>query len=411
MSWVSVGGPEDQEVPSDPRYHKKSGSMSAKIGNLRSALRKRRESRGSATSSITSPPTSPKILSIAGFSRRGSESSTSPSHTSVARSFARGFGSGQGEHVKHQASISSLAPSVPEASANSMLLQHQLSADPNQVSLLPRADPSDPRIHSSKLSPFPGIAQLEQRKQDGDMPKLIHQASDSVVPSQRAVTGSGDPTSSLGLPQTAADRRASVDSVGKRTWLAKAFGQQSSPRSSASNSRKNSVAEISDIVRTGRKPSVDGLASFGNPYTEADPFAAPPPPLVNKPRHRSVSPSVSIVHEVSEEGSRLTRFTNGTHRFGNDSPLVEEDEQANDAHVHGEMNGYDKTDTAHQEILPQKSMDVLNRMDDLLALAPDDPARPDILDDPPRKLILATQTLQVVNVNVSNECMFQVFSS
>jgi hypothetical protein len=90
---------------------------------------------------------------------------------------------------------------------------------------------------------------------------------------------------------------------------------------------------------------------------------------------------VSVVPEVSEEGSRLTRFT--THREINASPLHEEVE---------------KEPTPR---LPPKSMNVLQRMNDLLALSPDDPARPDILDDPPRKLLLATQVLQIVNVHVS----------
>lgn len=51
--------------------------------------------------------------------------------------------------------------------------------------------------------------------------------------------------------------------------------------------------------------------------------------------------------------------------------------------------------------MSQKSRDVLKRVDDLLAMGPDDPARPEILDDPPRKLLSSTQVLQVVNTHVS----------
>jgi hypothetical protein len=54
-----------------------------------------------------------------------------------------------------------------------------------------------------------------------------------------------------------------------------------------------------------------------------------------------------------------------------------------------------------REGLPEKSKAILSRMDHLLSMGPDNPARPDILDDPPRKLLLATQVLQVVNVHVS----------
>ena len=356
MSWEEVGGPADQEVPMDAQYHKKSGSMSAKIGrNIRSAMRKRSQSRSSITDS--SPPTSPRTFTsaIQSFSRRGSQSSASPSMASVSKFTDR--------PVRHQASISSLSPSMSgqlESSPNSLLLQHQLSTEPSPVGYVPRAELSDPRIHSSKLSPFPGMANLGTV--NGGPPKLLHQTSDSVVPSQQRVSPAAqNPESIYSLPlpvanagSNAESKRGSDDSTGKRSWLAKAFGH-SSPRSSGSTSRKSSVAEVTGMNQ------------------DSDPFAAPPLPSVS--RHRSASPTCSVVHEVSEEGSRLTRFTNRVEA----SPLIEEDEA---------------------EPLPEKSVDVLNRMDDLLALSADDPARPDMLDDPPRKMVLATQILQVVNVHV-----------
>ena len=278
-----------------------------------------------------------------------------------------------------------------------MLLQYQLSADPSPMAWLPRADINDPRIHSSKLSPFPGIANLERKAADKaplDHPPLLHPFSDSVVPTLQRVTPVNDSIYALPLPVSSPveSRRASDDSASKRSWLAKALGQQTSPRSSGSASqsprsvsRKGSNPDIAfDSGHIGRKPSVDGHPHFTQLPTEMDPFASPPLPLSKPTRHRSVSPAVSTVPELNEEGSRLTRFTVATQRHDNASPLIEEEES--------EVNG---------DPLPQKSMGVLHRMDHLLALAPNDPARPDILDDPPRKLLLATQVLQVVNVHVS----------
>lgn len=286
-------------------------------------------------------------------------------------------------------SLSPSLPSQPESSANSILLQHQLSGEQSPVGWLPRADLKDPRIHSSKLSPFPGIANLDRKGEVTplspplDMPKLVHQVSDSVVPSQQHTSGeytAPESIYSLPLPTTTVEsRRASDDSVGKRNWLAKAFGQQTSPRSSGGlTSRSNSGNDLASVVtsKVTRKVSIDS----GMP--EADPFAGPIAP-VNKPsRHRSASPSVSIVPELSEEGSRLTRFTAHT-RMDNASPAIPEEAQE------------------EKQALPPKSREILSRMDDLLGMGPDDPARPDILDDPPRKLLLATQVLQVVNVHVS----------
>ncbi|KAK4686095.1 hypothetical protein P7C73_g4037, partial [Tremellales sp. Uapishka_1] len=367
MSWQEVGGLSDMEVPTDTGYHQKSDSVVSKIRNK---MRKRSQSKSSMTSS--SPPTSPRqpagdtLAAVAsGISRRASQASTSLSAT-----------------ARHQPSISSLAHSSQtghESSANSILLQHQLeNQGTSSTSFLPRAELSDPRIHSSKLSPFPGISQLEAKRK-GETPKLIHQSSDSVIPS-KSVQESGD-IYALPIQPPHESRRSSGDSVGKRSWLSKALGQPS-PRSSGSVSRKSSNPDIEER-RGGRKPSVD----VHSPLLESDPFALAAPNS-QPPRHRSASPSVSVVPELSEEGSRLTRFT-GARGISPNAVLDEVKETTT---------------------LPPRSMQVLNRMDDVLALGPDDPSRPEILDDPPRKLLLATQVLQVVNVHTVKDRYLFLFN-
>jgi hypothetical protein len=141
-------------------------------------------------------------------------------------------------------------------------------------------------------------------------------------------------------------------------------------------SRQGSSSEVASLHARNASAEVSA--------PDHDPFAGPPP--AGKPsRHRSASPSVSVVPEMSEEGSRLTRFTAHTQRLDNPASPAGEDEPARGA----------------APSLPDKSKEILRRMDDLLELGPDDPARPDILDDPPRKLLLSTQILQVVNAHVS----------
>ncbi|WVW84590.1 hypothetical protein I302_106624 [Kwoniella bestiolae CBS 10118] len=382
MSWEEVGGREDQEirVPTDKTYHQKSGSFSAKLkGSVRSAMKKRSQSRTSITSSTTSPPASPMNLQPATFSRRESESSTTPSYSK--------------EHSpRHQPSVSSLSPSIAPDPQAALLLQHQLSNDPSQVSFLPRANLNDPRIMSAKLSPFPGIAQLERKNTDGSVtlgepPKLIHQVSDSAVPSQQRATPPVVQESIYALPLPTThpdDKRASADSATRRNWLSKAFGHSTSPRSSGSVSRKSSSPDVAGEARTlGQGAQIIS--------SDVDPFAPPPPPQQNlgvKPsRHRSASPSVSVVPEVSEEGSRFTRFI--SMRGENNKPALLEHKE---------------------EELEQRSKDVLTRMDAVLALGPDDPARPEILDDPPRKLLLSTQILQVVNTHTVKDRYLFLFN-
>ena len=412
MSWEEVGGPEDQAVPIDTRYHKKSGSMSAKIGrNIRTAMRKRSQSRSSVSSIGEHAPTSPNSITAAiqNFSRRGSETSLSPSQASAARSLIRGSPHLQGDNVKHQPSVSSLSPSLPsqpESSANSILLQHQLSAEASPVGWLPRAELNDPRIHSSKLSPFPGMATLE-RKVPGEVmglveaPRLVQQLSDSALPTQQRVANPqvSDSIYSLPLPiaSPTESRRSSVDSLGKRNWLAKALGQATSPRSSSGTMRRDGSID-GNLSLHSRKPSLPIVSHADD--VDPDPFAGPLSPSASlrqvSSRQRPTSPSVSIVHEGSEEGSRLTRFTAHTSRMENTpSPIVEEDR------VTMGVASVVQVPQSKNE-LPEKSKVILERMNQLMGMGPDDPARPDILDDPPRKLLLATQILQVVNVHVSD---------
>lgn len=421
MSWEEVGGLQDLEVPADAQYGKKSGSISAKLGrSVKDAMKKRSQSGASVSSLVAgSPPTSPRQGLNDGhggivrrWSRRGSETSGTPSTRRTSKDTT---GNAPADPVKHQPSVSSLSPSLPSqrdsanSHANSALLQHQLSQEPNGLTYVKRAELSDPRVFDSKLSPFPGaIVRSGSAPGIVEAPKMLHQASDSVVPSQQRVLPSavGADIYALPLPQNPDVRRGSDDSVSKRNWLAKAFNNAATPRSSGSTapgSRKGSLAEgrVSPTKHT-RKPSADRLGQTVV-FSDPDPFADLPPPHTRpapqQHQIRSTSPAVSVVPELSEEGSRFTRFTNTT-RMENASPLPEQDE----AHL-----------TAGDGLvpdvgLPRKSVDVLNRMDDLLALTPDNPARPDMLDDPPRKLLAATQILQVVNINTAKDRFLFLFN-
>ena len=398
MSWEELGGSEDRAVPSDALYHKKSGSMSAKFGRkIGTAMRKRRESRSSAASSLAGEPLSPNSLSVAiqNFGRRGSESSLSPGSAGALRSMMgeTPTTTNPTDHVRHQPSISSLSPSLSQAdSAHNSLLQHQLAENPSQVSFLPRAKIDDPRINS-KLSPFPGIANWE-----GMSPEPTPDTSPRIVPrSDLPPNGTARPgqhgqsESILSLPPGADSKRASDDSASKKSWLSKAFGQQTSPRSSGSVSRQGSMSKGDQRRDTSPSASIAQHSPSVPPTVEADPFAAPPaPPIRPLPlHHRSASPSVSVVPELSEEGSRLTRFTQGRGA----TPRIEEPHAREDSRLAPHV---EEGRTSQAEDMGQK----FKKLDWMMGLNSEDPARPDLLDDPPRKLLLAHQVLQVVNSQV-----------
>ncbi|WVQ72844.1 hypothetical protein IAR50_002405 [Cryptococcus sp. DSM 104548] len=387
MSW--------EELPAAPQIsestsHSRSGSVSARMKrSVQSALQKRSQSKSSGSSS---PPISPSQGS------RGSGASGPPSQISLAPTQFP-----PRPVPQHHPSISSLAPSQAESSSSNLLIQHQLSADPSQVSLLPRANLNDPRIHMAKMSPFPGIDTLAGGESQGRLeapPRLTQQYSDSVIPSTNPAFETRDIYALPLEPRTGSvdekhgpGKRLSEDSVHKKNWLAKALA---SPRASISRKMSSEFRAQRDNNTLGQGAMVIG--------SDVDPFASPPmgatPTLLSTPtltatptltqgatlsppvptRSRAASPTISVVPEANED-NRATRFG------GMDGGAVQEKEE-----------------------LPEKSVKVLQRMDEVLALGPDDPARPEILDDPPRKFLMSAQILQVVNANTVKDRFLFLFN-
>ncbi|WVO15789.1 hypothetical protein L204_103451 [Cryptococcus depauperatus] len=356
-----------------------SESMTAKVKRtVNSVIRSKGQSRSPRTSAGS--PISP---------RGGSKVSNTPFQTSGTRSWSKNDNA-----VKYQPSVSSLSPSLTDlstaASTNNLLIQHQLASDPTQVSFLPRATLNDPRIHMSKLSPFPGIENLESQH---EVAKLGQQSSDSVVPSQHhsastSLVGSDSVyANSLSTRGTDESRRMSDDSISKKNWLTKAF---TSPR--ASMSKKFSQGEMKARENTLGQ----GAIPIG---TETDPFASPPLgaiPTTFSSLTRPTSPTISVVSEASEEDARLTRYT--TKRDQLNTEIISKN--IGDL---SDVNG-------QQEQLSGKSRQILRRMSEVLAMGPDDLERPEILDDPPRKFLLSAQVLQIVNANTVKDRFLLLFN-
>jgi hypothetical protein len=90
----------------------------------------------------------------------------------------------------------------------------------------------------------------------------------------------------------------------------------------------------------------------------------------------------------------MTQFT--AFRSANQTPVMEEEMLPSDD---GQgVNGANMDDGVKGG---ERDQGVIRRMSAILELEADDPARPDVLDDPPRKLVLAMQVWQVVDENVS----------
>jgi hypothetical protein len=110
---------------------------------------------------------------------------------------------------------------------------------------------------------------------------------------------------------------------------------------------------------------------------------------VSSPRLASESPTVSTVLEAGDERSTVY------HPGLSPGALRREHTDAMPEPSH-------RRPSVRERLLPGGPMlGMMNKLNAVLALAPD--ARPDVLDDPPRRLVMSLPVRQVVNHNVSRE--------
>jgi hypothetical protein len=314
---------------------------------------------------------------------------------------------------------------------------------------MPAADPHDVRLQNSKLSPFlptpmPGSGGQFAGFTPGP---LLQLASDSLVPTMAGL-GLGNviggnstaslPEAGLGMSQTSSaaasyydlSARAEASSptphdnqpatapgvMGKKSWLAEAFfagAQGTAGSSSGSLSRGNSgkrKPSLSEMMRrkpsileryTGRKEQRErekeqetqgrGLAPpvsmGGQRALELTAPASPPQERSarkgSSSRQASEQPTVSTVLEAGDERSTMYRPRS--------SSLQEADQ------IHAPSS---RRPSVREKLLPSgPRSEMMDKLNAVLALAPD--ARPDVLDDPPRRLVMSLPVRQVVNLHVS----------
>lgn len=315
--------------------------MSKQIGrNMLAVLRKRS---GSRTGNNHEGPTSP------GISRQVSDES-------VQNPLDR---------ARHHAPSGSATPSTSDhlASSTASSVQHQNHSGAASPNFLPRAGPNDPRIHNSKLSPFPGIQALEQQKN----------------------RSASEPVRDRSQPPPAGGRTSGDDSGGTSS----SHGHGSSSHGHGQSLHKRGVSD-------------DRSADFHS--TSAQQYQAP-----SQSGH---SHTPSGTYSQTTHGSVSTHGTNGSTDFASNlmrsasrsrpeiPTYMTNRRRAPPPPIElGSSNVDSINDDSEQATMPLaiKSQAVISRMNALLALPPDDPSRPDFLDDPPRKLLLAQQVLQVVN--------------
>lgn len=324
------------------------------------------------------------------------------------------------------------------------------SLPPGQTSPMPTADPHDVRLQNPKLSPFLPTPMPGMGGQFGGFTPgpLLQLASDSLVPTMAGLglgNGIGGnstaslPEAGLGISQSSSaaasyydlSARAEASSptphdtnppsplgvVGKKSWLAEAFfaGAQGGAAISAAPSRSNSQKRkpsLTEMMRrkpsileryTGRKeqrererqgeeagrgmaPPVSLSGQRAREMTaQSSPPASPPLLSVRKAsgsRQASEQPTVSTVLEAGDERSTVYR------------PDASES-QAIDA----TNEPSSRRPSVREKLLPGgPRSEMMDKLNAVLALAPD--ARPDVLDDPPRRLVMSLPVRQVVNLHV-----------
>ncbi len=363
-SWDVVGGPADQEIIVDPKQRKTEGIAGQLHRSLSRTFSRRK---GKDASPV------------------GTASLATSTHT-TRTSRANSQGSGTGEYLGQQPieAAPSYGPSsyhdptnVSDARKGS-LSSSILSAgpavvlEPGQNSPMPQADLSDPRFHHPKLFPAAGV-----------LPPMLQQATDSVVPTLKSMqalnvdsvnnrpNASGQPPLSASYYELSSRSTSPTSvpgsSMGKKSWLAEAFF-------APTGGLHKKKPSISEMMR--RKPSHSG------------PIADPRRPDVGG--------------QKQQEDQSLAKSAGGVSEVSKVQPLV------SPPHIDWSDAGTAAPELSTPAKAPlilgtsQKTQQVIQRLDDVLALSPDDADRPDVLDDPPRRLVLCSPMLQVVNGHVSS---------
>ncbi len=308
------------------------------------------------------------------LSRKQSKSENAPVPTASLASSARSSharasqGSSSGEHSSQNHSEERATPPsafqdptepTRKGSLSSSILSRAPSVklEPGQASPMPQVCPSDPRYNNAKLFPAPGIAP----------PPMLQQASDSAVPVlQQTRDGSQAqealPTASASYHelsgQTAKPAPVVGQSIGKKSWLAEAFFAPTGARFHS------------------KKPSVSSDRSFGG-----DEHVSPSRPALDSAPQRRLDSESTVTAEPTTD---LSVGLAARH------PLAKPVEPSRQTPFL----------SPNSSPLSTKSQAVLQRLDHILSLAPENEHRPDVLDDPPRRLVLCAPMLQVVNGHV-----------
>lgn len=351
------------------------------------------------------------------------------------------------------------------ASTSNMVPSYSLL--PGQTSPMPAANPHDVRLQNSKLSPFlptptPGGGGHFAGFTPGP---LLQQASDSLVLTMAgAGLGfglAGTSTASLpdaGLSASQSSSAAasyydlsgrtgassptarnedppmrSAGVVGKKSWLAEAFfaGAQgnAASRSGAGSQGETRRPSLGDMIMrrkpsileryTGRKEQKEREKQQAEPSDSEDWRAGLAPPIsfggqraadmssarsgtpdaatvarldlsqgTSSPRLASESPTVSTVIEAGDERSTVY------HPSLSPAAILEDPTAMPSDPSH-------RRPSVRERLLPGPTSGMMAKLNAVLTLAPD--ARPDVLDDPPRRLVMSLPVRQVVNLHVSRQ--------
>lgn len=360
-SWVDVGASSEVAqqaghlTPDDRKVHKKSSSVSKMREMFHSMRRPSVQKFGNGEAS----PRTPSHDEHGFRSGRDSGHSSSDHHhgQQQKRSDSR---------LDKQPPSRSLSPMGNHQEANNMLIHHQLSSSSNQASFVPRANVNDPRVLNSKLSPFPGIASLEQKGRDQESRLgFTDSGSRALSPAVSPNLGTHESNGRRGWPGNGAARTSAHSNGRSSTYSDGSNAQRSHSRSESSQRSRNPSHRVVTPSGTSDRSDAESPTAYVLPRSGSFKQRPEIPSFMMNRRRAPPPPPI----EVAE--SNVVSI--------NDDPPVND-----------------------KGALMPRSREVLNRMDNMLTMPANDPARPDVLDDPPRKLLLAQQVLQVVNMTVSS---------
>lgn len=332
-----------------------------------------------------------------------------------------------------QNSVTNLAtPLHATASSSALSLSPPVSVPPPRggVSPVPPASAADlARYADQKLNPFPGLAKLQEEKKQLEGKPVVPKSGPAMKTPSPPAEGGGRSLSRNGSLKASApaERAATPGGPSQKDGVRKWFSTKGWLGSSQPDSSQP-AAPVVEIVPPGtamkppeKKPSLTELQSpnlTSDSATEREDSSRSRPAYKGKVHDNVTAPAMELAAELpGQQESFMSETTSETPPvatpMSNDFPPIPMT-HAQPLQPSPHPSAYSFSSSAAREnaarLEERRTNIILQKLDSILEHAAKDPTRSNVLDQPPRKLLLMSKAFQVIDKNTIKDRYLFLFT-